>query len=200
MCRTIYQTIKLAHTWFSSITLDEFPRSEVKWWLDNLKYFSKYPSWRHNFFWRIWFWIFCLNLDKHIKLKSAPFSQLDSAKSSIWRELFALHQSYTDESICVRFKGLTIRHYTDSKSVANILFKGSKMQSWNLMVHDIFLSLRKYHIKLLQIWLSRENEEIQLADLGSWENRQDDYSLAPLCLSKILDNFPPITVDAMASS
>ena len=58
------------------------------------------------------FGFFVVNLDKHIKLKSAPFSQL--AKSSTWWELFGLHQFYTDESICVRFKGLTVRHYTDS--------------------------------------------------------------------------------------
>ena len=105
------------------------------------------------------------------------------------RELFALHQTYTDESICVRFKGLTVSHYTDSKSVANILFKGSKILSLNILVREIFLSLRKYFIKLLPIWISRDNVEIKLADLGSRENRSDDYSLAPVCLRKLLVNF-----------
>ena len=100
MCNAIYQTIKLAHTWFSSITLDGFARFELEWWLNNLKDFSSYPNIIDSTTVKIEARVssdasgsgfFVVKLDKHIKLKSAPFSQLDSAKSSTWRQLFDLH-------------------------------------------------------------------------------------------------------------
>ena len=103
---------------------------------------------------------FVVNLDRHIKLKSAPFSEIDSLRSSTWRELFALHQTYTDPVICEKFSGLTISHFTDSKSVANILFRGSKIFLLNAMVKDIFVSLRKHVIKLVPFWVSRDNSLI----------------------------------------
>ena len=68
------------------------------------------------------------------------------------------------------------------------------------MVKEIFLSLRKSVIKLVPFWVSRENSVIKLADMGSRENRSDDYSLTPECLVSVLANFPPVSVDAMASS
>ena len=88
---------------------------------------------------------FVVNLDRHIKLKSAPFSEIDSLRSLTWRELFALHQTYTDEVICKKFSGFTVSHYTDIKSVANILFKGSKILALNVMVRDIFLTFLTFY-------------------------------------------------------
>ena len=68
------------------------------------------------------------------------------------------------------------------------------------MVREIFLSLRKHVFKLVPFWISCENNYIKLADIGSRENRSDDYSLTPDCLKSVLIHFPPITFDAMASS
>ena len=81
---------------------------------------------------------FVVNLNSHIKLKSAPFSEIDSLRSLTWRELFALHQT------CTKMYGLNVSHSTGSKSVANILFKGSNILALNVMVKDIFLSLRTF--------------------------------------------------------
>ena len=39
-----------------------------------------------------------------------------------------------------------------------------------------------------------------MADVGSRENRSDDYGLTPDCLKSVLANFPPVSLDAMASS
>ena len=133
-------------------------------WYNNLKYLSTYPIIIDNTTVKVDAKVisdasgsgyFFVNLNRHIKLKSAPFSEIDSLRSLTWRELFALHQTYTDEVICKKFSGLTVSHYTDSKSVANILFKGSKIFSLNVMVREIFLSFRKYFIRLLPIWVSR---------------------------------------------
>ena len=43
MCKTIYNVLKLAQTWFSSASLDVALKMEVTWWLHNLKYFSSFP-------------------------------------------------------------------------------------------------------------------------------------------------------------
>ena len=50
------------------------------------------------------------------------------------------------------------------------------------MVTEIFLSLKKHVIKLVPFWFSLENNYIKLADIGSRENKSDDYSLTPDCL------------------
>ena len=42
VCRTNYNVIKLAQSWFSSVTLDFNSKMEVTWWLDNLKYLSSF--------------------------------------------------------------------------------------------------------------------------------------------------------------
>ena len=68
------------------------------------------------------------------------------------------------------------------------------------MVKDIFLSLRKHLIKLVRFLVSRDNSVIKLADMGSHENRSDNYSLTPECLLSVLAIFPPVSLDAMASS
>ena len=134
MCKSLYFLISSAFSWSSSIRFDKNSAVEVTWWRDNLKYFSTYPIIIDFTTVKIDTSVssdasgsgyFVVNLDRHIKLKSAPFSEIDSLRSSTWRELFAIHQTYTDPVICQKFSGLTISHYTDSKSVANILFKGS---------------------------------------------------------------------------
>ena len=102
--------------------------------------------------------------------------------------------------ICKKNSGLTISHFTDSKSVFNILFKGSKIFLLNAMVKDIFLSLRKHVIKLVPFWVSRDNSVIKLADMGSRENRSDDHSLNHECLLSVLAIFPPVSLDTMAFS
>ena len=63
-----------------------------------------------------------------------------------------------------------------------------------------YFRLRKHVIKLVPFWVSRENNYIKLADIGSRENKSDDYSLTPDCLKSVLIHFPPITFDTMASS
>ena len=84
--------------------------------------------------------------------------------------------------------------------MANILFKGSKIFLLNVMVKEIFLSLRKNVIKLMPHWVSSENSISKLADEGSRENRSDDYSLTSECLVSVLANFTPLSVDSMASN
>ena len=50
------------------------------------------------------------------------------------------------------------------------------------------------------MWVSRDNNVIELCDRGSREYRSDDYSLDSGCIARILLNFPKVTFDGMASS
>ena len=69
--------------------------------------------------------------------------------------------------ICSQVKGITVKHYTDSKSVANILLKGSKVQSLQILIRQIFLSVAVFCIHLVPVWVSRDNVYIELCDRGS---------------------------------
>ena len=209
MCKSLYKIISLAPFWTSYIKLDKYSVYEVEWWRDNLKHFSSYPIIIDNTSVHVDCKIssdasgsgyFVVNLDKSIMLKSEAFTQFESLQSSTYRELRALYQTYTDPIILSKFAGLTLCHYTDSKSVANILYKGSRVHLLNVMIREIFLALRHHVIKLVTYWVSRENQYIKMADLGSRENRSDDYSLSSDCLKSVLKNFPKVTFDAMASS
>ena len=209
MCKSLYKIISLAPFWTSYIKLDKHSVYEVEWWRDNLKHFSSYPIILDNTSVHVDCRIssdasgsgfFVVNLDKSIMLKSEAFTQFESLQSSTYRELRALYQTYTDPVILTKFAGLTICHYTDSKSVANILYKGSRVHLLNVMIREIFLALRHHVIKLVTYWVSRDNQFIKMADLGSRENRSDDYSLSSDCLKSVLSNFQKVTFDAMASS
>ena len=90
----LYNIIKMAFSWFSSISLDKHSKIEVTWWYDNLKYFSSYPIIIDYTTVKVDAKVssdasgsgyFVVNLDRHIKLKSAPFSEVHSLWSSTWR-------------------------------------------------------------------------------------------------------------------
>ena len=209
MCKALYKVISLATFWSSYVTLDKNSQFELEWWRDNLQYFTSYPIVLDDTSVHINCRIssdasgtgyFVVDLDRTVKLKSEPFTLFESLQSSTYRELRALYRTYTDPVILKRFAGLTLCHYTDSKSVANILYKGSSIHLLNVMIREIFLSLRNHVIKLVPFWVSRDNNFIKLADLGSREHRGDDYSLSSDCLLSVLSHFKPITFDAMASS
>ena len=89
MCRAWYNVIKLAFSWFSSISLDKHSVIEITWWYNNLKYVSSYPIIIDYTTVKVDAKVssdasgsgyFVLNLDRHIKLKSAPFSEVDSLR------------------------------------------------------------------------------------------------------------------------
>ena len=209
MCRFIYRDISDAKTWFSYIRLSKDALTEIRWWFDNLVDFQKYPIIIQDSSIKTDFQtssdasglgFFAISLGDNSKLISAPFTESQSKKSSTWRELFAVHQVWTDTDICSRFEGLTVKHFTDSKSVANILFKGSNILNLNVMVKEIFMSLRSHCIRLFPVWVRRDHTFIELCDRGSREFLGDDFGLTRETLDFVLPHFPVVTCDGMASS
>ena len=65
------------------------------------------------------------------------------------------------------FKNASILQYTDSKAAKHILTYGSKNPEIQKLVFDIVIRRRKFGIQLAAVWMSRNEEEMQLADAGS---------------------------------
>ena len=111
-----------------------------------------------------------------------------------------MHETWTNTDILQEFSNNTVGHYTDNKAVTFILSGGSRNPGLQKLSLEIFLSLRKFRILLVPIWVSRENEIISWADWGSRDFRSDDYSLDPVTLTALFEKFGKFTVDCMANS
>ena len=69
---------------------------------------------------------------------SRPFTPAEPEESSTFRELTAVHETWTNVEVLVEFEGKTVGHNTYNKAVVFILGSGSKQPK--------FLSLRKFRI------------------------------------------------------
>ena len=76
-----------------------------------------------------------------------------------------------------QYRNSVVCHYTDSQAMASIVTKGSRNVRLHPMVVDVSLALRKYGIKVEDVWRSREDGMIQWADRGSRDFHDDDVSL-----------------------
>jgi hypothetical protein len=131
---------------------------------------------------------------------SRPFTLAESEESSTFKELTAIHDTWTDESNLRDFEGETVGHYTDNKGCVCILGSGSRQPILQALALAIFLSLRRYNITLIPIWVSREHEIITWADQGSQDFHSDDYSIDPVSFSSLESTYGKFSVDAMATS
>ena len=87
------------------------------------------------------------------------------------------------------WRGKSILHYTDNAAAARILSYGSRNPEIQRMVFEITLKCRNLGISISADWMSREEEEMKLADLGSrgpWfpmEEFQLDFDTMEMILS-----------------
>ena len=65
---------------------------------------------------------------------------------------------------------------------------------------SVFLTLRRFRITLIPVWVSRDSDIITRADLGSRDFRSDDYSLDQVTFNDLKSRFGPFQVDCMANS
>ena len=94
------------------------------------------------------------------RLFSRPFTVVESQESSTFKELTAVHETWTNPDILNEFAGKTIGHYGDNKAICYILAGGSRQPKLQKLVLDIFMSLRKFNILLVPTWVSRESDII----------------------------------------
>ena len=209
MCRSLYDCIKSAQYWSSYIKLSDLARFQLNWWFENLQDLNGFPICKEPSIVKFEFSVagdasdrgfFVYRVDSKQRLFSRPFSVAESQQSSTFKELTAVHETWTNMDILKEFSNNTVGHYTDNKAVTFILSGGSRNPGLQKLSLEIFLSLRKFRILLVPIWVSRENEIISWADWGSRDFRSDDYSLDPVTLTALFQKFGKFTVDCMANS
>ena len=93
-----------------------------------------------------------------------PFSEGDIAKISTFREVKVFWTFYMKTNL-LPFKNSSILQYTDNKLIEHILTFGSRNPEIQCMVYNIVMKYRPHGITA--VWMSREEEEMKLADAGS---------------------------------
>ena len=94
------------------------------------------------------------------------FTAEEFQSSSTMRELLALKNIYCS-NVGDKFVGSSVTHYTDNQAVVQIIEHGSRKLHLLDIALDIFKACREKKISLSVEWRPREDELIQLADLGS---------------------------------
>ena len=209
MCRSLYDCIKAAKYWSSYIKLSDLAKFQLQWWVDNLPSLDGYPICQDSSVIKFEFSVsgdasdrgfFMYKVESRQKLFSRAFTVVESQESSTFKELTAVHETWTNPNILIEYANKTVGHYTDNKAVSFILAGGSRQPKLQKLALEVFLALRKFNIVLVPIWVSRDNEIISWADRGSRDFRSDDYSLDPVTMSTLESKFGKFSVDCMASS
>ena len=83
------------------------------------------------------------------RIISPHFTPPEAAESFTFRELTAVHETWTKEDVLVEFAGQTVVHYTANVATVYIIGSGSRQPKLQALALDVFMSLRKYNITLL---------------------------------------------------
>ena len=117
MCRSLYDCIKNAKTWFSRIVLSPLSVSQIQWWVENLPQFSEYPICKKPTIVSFEFSVasdasdrgfFAYRVSSKQRVFSRPFTLAESEESSTFKELTAIHDTWTDESNLRDFEDLVL--------------------------------------------------------------------------------------------
>ena len=145
MCRSFYDAIKNAPSWSSIISLSTLVRTNLEWWLLELPNLTEYdicpsPS-ITNFDFSIvsdrGYFVYELAVKSCVI--SRHFTPAEAAESSTFRELTAVHETWTKEDVLVEFAGQTVGHYTDNVAVVYILGSGSTQPKLQALALDVFM-------------------------------------------------------------
>ena len=178
MTRSCYRVIAGAASWKSWIYLSDQAREELQWWLANLEKINGFNMKTDVSISPL----FCSQVlhgdasgtgvflgqlrDNRETLLSEPFNETEREKSSTFREVAVFHKFYKSDQV-ENWRGKSILHYTDNAAVARILSYGSRNPEIQRMVFEITIICRNLGISISADWMSREEEEMKLADLGS---------------------------------
>ena len=64
---------------------------------------------------------FMYKVESKQKLFSRAFTVVESQESSTFKELTAVHETWTNPNILIEYANKTVGHYTDNKAVSFIL-------------------------------------------------------------------------------
>lgn len=131
------------------------------------------------------------------------FTPTQSELSSGYRELLALWHSFNIyDSYFRNQRGKVIVWLTDSSCLVSFLNKGSRIRSIQRTLLEIKKKEYKYGLVIKAKWVTRNDENIRVADLGSKLHLSaDDYGLSHkdfLHIQEVFDS--KTTIDAMATA
>ena len=97
-----------------------------------------------------------------------PFSSDESAASSSYRELLAVHKALqTDEHIFRRLSTQHIYWQTDNQACVHFLQSGSRRPHIQRIVLSIKTKEKELGIRIIPVWTPRSHARIAAADMGS---------------------------------
>ena len=209
MTRSLYKEVSKAKTWSSFVTLNAAAQDELGWWVENLKAVSKYPikssmssaevgSEAASDASDLGFYSYLVGPPKEF-LAARAFTEEEKGRSSTWRELAAIKETWTDPGRLERFRGWKLVHYTDNKATAAIVARGSRQPHLQELIRDTIMAMRAFEVEIECVWKSREDELIRWADGGSREFYADDIEMDYDSMSFIYHHFGDFDVDCFAS-
>ena len=209
MTRSLYKEVSKAKTWSSFVTLDEAAEEELGWWTENLKDVSKYPiqsslssaevgSEAASDASDLGYYSYLVGPPKEF-LAARPFTDEEQGRSSTWRELVAIKETWSDPVRLERFRGWKLIHYTDNKATASIVAKGSRQPHLQELIRDTIMAMREFEVEIECVWKSREDELIKWADGGSREFYADDIEMDFDSMAFIYHHFGDFDIDCFAS-
>jgi hypothetical protein len=208
MCRSLYDNIRSAQYWSSYIKLSDLTRFQPNWWLENLEVLNGFPICKEPIIVKFEFSVagdasdggfFVYRVNSKQRLFSRPFTAVESQESSAFKELTAVHETWTNEDILAKFSGKNCWTFIDNKAVTFILSGGSRNLGLQKLSLEIFLALRKFRIFLVLGY--QEKTKLSFRLIGDLEIfKSDDYSLDPVTMNTLSGKFGRFIVDCMAIS
>ena len=211
MTRSLYYLVNNAKRWESFVRFDELARKELQWWLENIREVAKFPMSGSlttvaakyeaevaSDGSGIGYFVYKVNGKKCLARRA--FTAEEREESSTFRELVAFHETWTNEEVLKSFQYKRVAHYTDSKAMMFIIAQGSRNRKLQPLIMEAKLSCRKYNIIVEPIWISRDDERIKFADIGSRDFHADDISVDFATFKDAERLFGQFTVDGFASA
>lgn len=131
------------------------------------------------------------------------FTPTQSEMSSGYRELLAIWHSFkVYDSYFKKQKGKIIVWITDSSCLVSFLNKGSRIRSIQKILIEIKKKEYQYGLKIKPQWVTRNDINLKIADLGSKLHlASDDFGLGHSDFLHLQEIFNcRVTIDAMATS
>ena len=208
LCRSSYHLISKAKSWNCMIVLSEAAIKELSFLADNFRNLNGNPL-RPSLSQTcldisfgsdasdIGFCVYQVDESKDLLFKRM-FNENEAKKSSTFRELTAFYDFYMSDK-AVKFKNMSILHYTDNMNCETILSNGSRNVALQQMVLDIFIRWKELNLSVNVVYISRNDPIIEFADFESRNFDLHDFSLDfdNFCLVSSL--FGEFEIDCFAS-
>ena len=199
--RHMYYFIESRYTWFEIEILNADTLSELNFWYTNIENYNGYTFKPRPVTTKLVFsdasdfgygGFTCKKLGE--KICVGRFSRLESTTSSTTRELLAV--KYVLSSFGNLLTNQSIKVHVDNLNASRILSVGSCKKHLQIIAVDIFKFALQKNIKLIPVWVPREQN--QIADYFSHVNDSDNWGIDLKTFSFLNRKYGPFTIDRFA--